>query len=323
MTLLMIFLVSSRVAIQRNQKALVLIRRAHTPHGAVRSLFPSSDTFPPIQWASLGGCCTVIRAHALPRLMSPMRKSQYGGKGYLVEMPSRNMSRASRIANQKGEGPYCELLIGMFEKGLPPRSLLDLGCHTGDFTVQFANRTGATRVVGVDTDETALSEASKKGIETYKHDLNLSLPFANNSFDVVASTQVIEHLTDCDLHAAEILRVLAPDGYAVIATENLANWANIGSLVLGFQPFTENVSKVRRIGNPFSPNYGMEVGLMHSHIHVFTVRCLVEFLKLHGFEIEALECSGYPPLTGPLANFLSRIDIWHSRYVVAKVRKKK
>jgi len=237
-------------------------------------------------------------------------------------MPNRNQSRTARIVDQKERGPYCDLLVGMFEKG-STTSLLDLGCRTGDYTVLFADRTDAARVVGVDIDETALSEASKRGIETCKCDLNLRLPFANDSFDVVASTQVIEHLTDCDLHAAEILRVLAPDGYAIIATENLANWANIGSLALGLQPFTENVSNVRRIGNPFSPDYGTEGGLMQGHVHVFTVRCLVEFLELHGFEIEALECSGYPPLTGSLAKFLSRIDRWHSRYVIAKVRKKK
>jgi hypothetical protein len=48
----------------------------------------------------------------------------------------------------------------------------------------------------------------------------------------------------------------------------------------------------------------------------------VEFLQLHGFEIESLKCSGYPPLAGSLADLLAKLDKTHSRYIMARIRKR-
>lgn len=46
------------------------------------------------------------------------------------------------------------------------------------------------------------------------------LPLKTNSFDIVISNHVIEHVPDQELHAREILRVLKPGGIAYLATPN-------------------------------------------------------------------------------------------------------
>ena len=82
---------------------------------------------------------------------------------------------------------------------------------------------------------------------------NDRLPYDDESFDVVCSNQVIEHLARTDNFVSEILRVLRPGGYAVTSTENLASWHNIAALALGWQPFSlSNVSKVLGLGNPLA-----------------------------------------------------------------------
>ena len=47
-----------------------------------------------------------------------------------------------------------------------------------------------------------------------------ALPFKNNSFDVVISNHVIEHVQDQQLHISEIKRVLKKDGLLYFATPN-------------------------------------------------------------------------------------------------------
>jgi SAM-dependent methyltransferase len=49
----------------------------------------------------------------------------------------------------------------------------------------------------------------------YKFDIQ-SIPFENNSFDVVICNHVLEHVPDFKKAASEIYRVLKKDGYAIL-----------------------------------------------------------------------------------------------------------
>ena len=47
------------------------------------------------------------------------------------------------------------------------------------------------------------------------------LPFADATFDVVSSLQVIEHFRDTDAHLADVARVLSPGGWHYVTTPNI------------------------------------------------------------------------------------------------------
>ena len=198
--------------------------------------------------------------------------------------------------------------------------LLDLGCHDGRWTMQLAARARAVEVHGLDLVEDALAEAAKRGVRTSRGDLNARLPYADASFDCVHANQVIEHLHDTDLFISEVRRVLKPGGYAVVSTENLASWVNVGSLVFGWQPFSvTNISTTRLgIGNPMALHGDASLDVSTwLHVRVVALRALRELFEAHGFVVERAAGAGYFPLPA----VLGRVDPRHSHFVTLRVRK--
>lgn len=99
--------------------------------------------------------------------------------------------------------------------------VLDLGCNNGWGTRVMSAM--AARVVGVDVSDVSLDAARRTNaapnIEYLKVD-GQRLPFADGEFDVLASCQVIEHVTDYEPYLGEIVRVLKAGGTAVFTTPN-------------------------------------------------------------------------------------------------------
>lgn len=81
----------------------------------------------------------------------------------------------------------------------------------------------AARVVGLDIDKATVEHASKKyasdKVRFALYD-GSAIPFADRSFDVAVSFQVIEHIRDDAGHVAEIRRILKPGGVLVLTTPN-------------------------------------------------------------------------------------------------------
>jgi len=102
--------------------------------------------------------------------------------------------------------------------------VLDAGCGSGRHLCA-AFRTPGVDVVGADLDTGDLAKA--KGFLTLiareKHgnwivtraDVR-ELPYADDSFDVVVCSEVLEHLHDCTGAVAELVRVLRPGGDLVV-----------------------------------------------------------------------------------------------------------
>ncbi len=104
-------------------------------------------------------------------------------------------------------------------------SVLDVGCGPGFLLAEMANEVGARgRIVGIDVSADMLALATKRCAEQKNISLQdanaLSLPFADESFDVVVSTQVYEYVADIATALKEAVRVLHPGGrMLIVATD--------------------------------------------------------------------------------------------------------
>ena len=99
-------------------------------------------------------------------------------------------------------------------------AVLDVGCGTGDLTLELARRVGSGGLVaGIDAAPEMVARARQKaGRRHLAVDLRVEpveqLSFADQSFDVVVSSLVFHHLPDALKRQAlaEIRRVLKPGG---------------------------------------------------------------------------------------------------------------
>ena len=200
-------------------------------------------------------------------------------------------------------------------------SMLDIGTHTGAFAARVAERLGATRVVGIDFIEEHAAAARARGFEVVCANIDEGLPFADEEFDTVHANQVIEHVRRSDDFLREIRRVLRPGGLALISTNNLSSWHNVGALVLGYQPMPAHVSDELIVGNPLDPRRGWTHEDGRAHLRLFTGRALIELCAVHGLEKVALRTAGYYPLPPRLGRIMARVDSLHGAFLVALLRR--
>src|SRR5262249_30626648 len=133
--------------------------------------------------------------------------------------------------------------------------------------------------------------AEKRGIKISNFDLNGRWPYETDKFDVVFSSQVIEHVHNTRLFVEEAYRVLKPGGTAIVASENLCSLLNCIALCLGYTPFSLMQVCGRFLGNPLGLHYNEpipeHVPIDHpafsgvsGHIRVLTVRQARELFAL-------------------------------------------
>ncbi|AFL96098.1 hypothetical protein CL1_1903 [Thermococcus cleftensis] len=94
---------------------------------------------------------------------------------------------------------------------------LDLGCGTGNYTLELKKR--GFDVIGLDASEGMLRIARSKGLNCIMGDA-YSLPFPDESFDLVLSVTMFEFIHEPERVLAEIHRVLRPGGEVIIGTMN-------------------------------------------------------------------------------------------------------
>jgi ubiquinone/menaquinone biosynthesis C-methylase UbiE len=95
---------------------------------------------------------------------------------------------------------------------------LNLGTGEGDYDRMIASYCRHLTGVDVNTDDLAHAKAMNQGVMNldYKVDNALDLSFAHNTFDLVVSSEVIEHVGKPDVMMREISRVLKPGGLAIM-----------------------------------------------------------------------------------------------------------
>jgi len=98
--------------------------------------------------------------------------------------------------------------------------ILEVGAG-GGFTLERLHATGFNRLTGLDLTESTL--AAMRGRAPAAHLVAAdaeALPFRDGSFDLLLSSDVVEHLPALEKHFAEAARLLADDGYYLFKTPN-------------------------------------------------------------------------------------------------------
>lgn len=203
---------------------------------------------------------------------------------------------------------------------VPGGKMLDLGCDDGVWTSRVAAKMNAGAIHAVEMHEGRVEFARSRGIEVKQADLAKPLPYAAGSFDFIHANQIIEHVSDVDLFASEIYRVLKPGRIAVVSSENASSWHNVVAAAMGWQMFSlTNMSmKSLGLGNPLALHRGAKAE-HEGHIHrvIFSYRGFKEFFEAHGFEVLRVRGAGYYPLPA----LLGQLDVRHAAYLTATLRK--
>jgi len=106
----------------------------------------------------------------------------------------------------------------MLDMDLKGKKLLDAGCGTGWFS-KAASERGA-EVTSMDIGDKLLSKVAVKCNSKCVIGSIMDIPFDDNTFDIIISSEVIEHVTNPTKAIRELYRVLKPQGTLVLTTPN-------------------------------------------------------------------------------------------------------
>lgn len=147
------------------------------------------------------------------------------------------------------------------------RTVLDVGCSAGSLGRELVAR-GVT-VDGIDHDEAAADEARRH----YRHvvvgdvdgvSLELEAAFF---YDRIVCADVVEHLRDPSALLSRLRPLLAPGGFLIVSTPNIANWSMRLLHLLGRWEYRDR-------------------GIMdRTHMRFFTKRTLGALLRGAGYRI--------------------------------------
>jgi SAM-dependent methyltransferase len=97
-------------------------------------------------------------------------------------------------------------------------SLLDFGCGAASTQARATELGYAWRGLDIPGSQEALGRSDRTGVTYYDGG---RIPFPDNSFDVVLSVQVFEHVVDPHQTIAEIARIVKPGGHLLGSTSHI------------------------------------------------------------------------------------------------------
>ncbi len=143
-----------------------------------------------------------------------------------------------------------------------PRSVLDVGCGEGVLTTRWATRLGDGRVVGTDLEDPKLltqwANRERPNLEFMPMAVQ-RLQFDDDEFDLVAATEVLEHVDEPIAALSEMARVAAR--WLLVSVPREPVWRML------------NVARGAYVG---------ELGNTPGHLHHWTRRSFVSLLAGYG-----------------------------------------
>lgn len=144
--------------------------------------------------------------------------------------------------------------------------VLDVGCGTGSVTV-IANRDRGNTVIAIEPDPERAAVARARGLSVHNGLLDEAFLAEHGGFDVVMSSDVIEHTAAPAEFVQMMARALRPGGLLLISVPNVAHWTVRLNLLFGrfdYEP----------------------VGIMDAtHLRWFTTKTIADLVDRAGFDI--------------------------------------
>jgi len=225
----------------------------------------------------------------------------YNGESLLVSQLSKFYSLL------EGKGHWAEKMKRMdsLMGDLSGKKLLDLGTQIGTYALYLSK--AAKFCIGIDFAEEAIKIANKNRsklniINTRFIQANVaSIPFKNESFDVVIGCDIVEHLVDDNLNnmIKESFRVLKKKGILILQTYpnryhsllcNLSKYSIIPILLFWLpkkiynkfiQLYYKTIVYIKSINRKLT-----SIESIGTHINCQTLNSISKSVKVVGFEIE-------------------------------------
>ena len=135
-----------------------------------------------------------------------------GGGATAAQVPTGNTFDKYGSSN-----PVVKRLMGGFHSSLDelwtkaaPSSVLDVGCGEGVLTLEWAERLGNGRIVGIDLDDPKLraewGRRARPNLE-FRAEEATRLSFSDDEFDLASAIEVLEHVPEPEATVAEMARV--------------------------------------------------------------------------------------------------------------------
>ena len=182
---------------------------------------------------------------------------------------------------------YREMLAALLDylpPGQSPRSVLELGCGTGNLTVLVSGMYPDARLTIVDLSEESLGVCRDRLGENERLELRQAdmrgLEFANQSFDLVVSSIAVHHLTAIEKQQAfaNIQRWLTPDGWFCLADQFRGATQHI------YERHIERWRELTLSAGSSEADWEMWMEHQRDHDHHDPLPDQIEWLRCAGFE---------------------------------------
>lgn len=174
--------------------------------------------------------------------------------------------------------------------------VLEVGCGRGFYEHMLSYIFPDLYINAIDINNDYLTKARntvKKDNVSFLQADALHLPWKDNTFDRILSTEVLEHLPDDLTALQEMYRVLKPGGRVVITVPN-------NNYPLSWDPINWFLERVFDTHIP--SNIWWAAGIWADHVRLYTKDTLSSVIKASGFEIEKISFSTHHCM--PFSHFI-------------------